>query len=234
MNTASTSSPAPGSSSSSSDSTPSETELRKTLQHLKQQLKMTQAGLTKSVAQIDILHATQSRIVSQLRQEHRRTAATPSSPTIQAQRDTVSALLATTHATNVQRNLIISNVEHTRHLLKARFEKQTKLRTRLAPLYKTNVGKKVAPALPSRTKDPALALRRHLSDKSTVELVERWSHHIWSTSEQALVHTLALSNSSEEIKTAKQQAVDILCDAMIARAVDAVRTPTTREHCPTT
>ena len=49
---------------------PSEEELRKTLQKLKGELKVTRAGLTKSIAQIDILHSTQKRILSNMRKEY--------------------------------------------------------------------------------------------------------------------------------------------------------------------
>jgi hypothetical protein len=215
---------------------PSEEELRKTLQKLKGELKITRAGLTKSIAQIDILHSTQKRILSNMRKEYL-TCDNCDKEEIK-KKNNLSALFATSNAINAQRSIIWSNMEHTRHLLKANFDKRTKLRTRVPPFAKTSMEKVRTPKLPSRKIDPHLILRKSLLEKSTSDLIENWSKHKWSNEECELLTNF--SNDSNE-KYERDKALDLLCNALISRALkkqeeenNSSTTTTTNNNIPNT
>ena len=195
-------------------------ELIKTLKELKQELKRNNATLIQSSASINLLQQTNLLLRSNLLQELH------SAPT-ENRAQLLAALLAAADANEKERITVLNNVQHTSHLLKAKFEKKTNIRFALPP-FPSSIRR--APQLPSRrhTPDPNLALRQSLSEKSTAQLSERWSGQKLHSEVLTALHPNQNQDHDPEQDTSNtneisDHTINTLCDMLIERATTSTQ-----------
>ena len=113
---------------------PSDIELKKTLQALRQELKASKIGLAKSIAHFDILQTLNQQYRDNLLKKNRNNNNNNNN-----NNNVIAALLASANLNDAERYATLASAQHTCHLLKEKFEKKTKLRTSITPFNLTSV-----------------------------------------------------------------------------------------------
>ena len=201
---------------------PSDTELKKTLQALRQELKASKIGLAKSITHLDILQTSNQQYRDNLLEKNRDNSSnrnsSNSSNSSNSHNNVTAALLASANLNDAERYATLASAQHTCHLLKEKFEKKTKLRTSVTPFNLTSVlqhDKKRRKQRPTPMNSNA-GLCRLLSEKSTVELIELWSTLPLNPD---IVRAFQLDDVEERCEeTDRQQALETLCRSLITRA----------------